>query len=133
VLIFVDSSIVIFLVEQPKRWGALATARLATIQSQNDRIVVSDLTRLECRVMPLRNGDTKLLADFDTWFATPDITISPLPPPVFERATAIRAHHRLRLADALNLATAIEAGCGLFLTSDVALAVFPDIKVDIVS
>jgi predicted nucleic acid-binding protein len=54
-----------------------------------------------------------------------------LPPSVFERATAIRAHHRLRLADSLNLATAIDAGCGLFLTSDVALAAFPDIKVEI--
>jgi hypothetical protein len=31
--------------------------------------VASDLTRLECRVKPLRMGDTMLLADFDHFFA----------------------------------------------------------------
>jgi predicted nucleic acid-binding protein len=133
VLIYLDSSIVIYFVEQPTHWGPLATARLAAIHAQNDKIVVSDLTRLECRVMPMRTGDTRMLSDFDTWFASPDIIITPLPPPVFERATTIRARHRLRLADALNLAAALAAGCDLFLTRDALLSAFPDIKVEVVN
>lgn len=132
-LIYLDSNIVIFFIEQPKHWGPLATARLAAIHSQNDQIVVSDLTRLECRVMPMRLGNTQLLTEFDTWFASPGIFIAPLPAPVFERATSIRAQHRLRLADALNLAAAVEAGCDLFLTSDAALSTFPEIPVEVMS
>src|SRR5262245_23283764 len=57
---------------------ARARARLATLAAAGDRAAVSDLTRLECRVKPLRLGDPPLLADYETFFAVPDLVWLPL-------------------------------------------------------
>ena len=46
---------------------------MAQLVAAGDRAAVSDLTRLECRVKPIRLGDASLLADYDAFFAAPDL------------------------------------------------------------
>lgn len=98
-----------------------------------DQAAVSDLTRLECRVKPIRLDDASSLADDDAFFAAPDLLSLPLPRPVFERATEIHARHGFGLGDSLNLATAVEHGCGHFLTNDAQLRRFPDLMVEVLA
>jgi predicted nucleic acid-binding protein len=59
-IVFLDTNIVIYAVENPPTFGALALARLGALRSAGDSFMISDLTRMECLVGPLRSGDTTL-------------------------------------------------------------------------
>jgi predicted nucleic acid-binding protein len=131
VLTYLDSVIVIYLIEQPPVFGARAATKVGAILANGDRLAVSDVVRLECRVGPLMAGNATRLAEFDAFFASPDVQVVPVTTAVFDRAALIRARHRFRLADSLNLAAAVEAGCGALLTNDQRLSRFPDVPVEV--
>jgi uncharacterized protein len=133
VLIFLDSNIVIYLIEQPADWGIAASARVETILDAGDQMVVSDLVRMECRVRPLALHDSQGLADFDEFFASEKLQVAPITAATCDRAAAIRAKQRFRPLDALHLAAAIESGCAGFLTHDQRLSGFPDIPIEILA
>jgi predicted nucleic acid-binding protein len=130
-MVFLDTNIVIYLIENPPVFGARATATVTTLLSAGDTIAVSDLVRLECRVGPLRHGNTALLAQFDAFFTSPDVQVFPLTAAVCDRATVIRATHLFKTPDALQLATAIIHGCDRFLTNDTRLNACTDIAVEV--
>jgi len=132
-IVYLDSMIVIYLIEGPGPLRVRARARLAQITAAGDETAISHLIRLECRVKPIRVSDVSLLADYDAFFNAPDLLRFSLPEPVFERATEIRAQYGFKLGDSLNLAAAVEHGCGLFLTNDVQLRRFPDIPVEVLT
>lgn len=70
-LVYLDTVICIYAVEGAPAFQARARARLATLRSAGDQPAISDLTWLECRVKPIRLGDTVALADMEA-FLTPD-------------------------------------------------------------
>jgi predicted nucleic acid-binding protein len=130
-LVYLDSVIVIYAVEGARPFQARARAMLAALAAAGDRAAVSDLTRLECRVEPLRLGDAPLLADYETFFAAPELVWSPLASSVYERAARIRADYGFKLGDSLHLAAAVEHGCRRFSTNDMRLGGFPDVIVEV--
>jgi predicted nucleic acid-binding protein len=70
-------------------------------------VFASDLTRLECRVWPIREGDDELLRQFDDFFASEDLTRIPITAETFDLATDLRGLHGTKTPDALHLAAAI--------------------------
>src|SRR5262245_2811231 len=126
-LIFCDSVILIYYLDAAGPLQVRAATRLTALQTAGDRVAVNELVRMECRVGPLRANDAGRLAAFDAFFADPSVQFLPLTAAVFERATAVRAHHGFATADAVNLATAAEHSCGRFLTNDARLVRFPDV------
>src|SRR3954447_22696755 len=102
-LVFLDSVIVIYAIEGSARFQARANARLATMGPTGDTKAVSALTRLECRVRPLRVGDATRIADFDRFLTAADVQMIDITIAVFERAAEIRAYHGFKLADSLHL------------------------------
>jgi predicted nucleic acid-binding protein len=132
-IVYLDSMIVIHLVEGPGPFGIRARARLSRIATTGDETAISHLVRLECRVKPIRVSDASVLADYDAFFNAPNLLRFPLPEPVFDRATEIRAQYGFGLGDSLHLATAVEHRCGLFLTNDARLRLFPDITVEVLT
>lgn len=84
-------------------------------------LVFTELTRLECRVKPLKTGNTLQLAGYERIFAMPSYRFVPLNKAVFDLATELRAQHGLKTPDALHLAAAISAGCDEFWTNDLRL------------
>jgi predicted nucleic acid-binding protein len=129
--VYCDSVIPIYYFEGAPPFKTRATTRLTALWAAGDVIVISDLVRLECRMLPIRLGDTDRLAQYDTLFAQPNVTLAPITTAVFDRATLIRATHNFKLADALHLAAAAVAGCDLFLTNDTRLSAFTDIPVEV--
>jgi len=129
-LIFVDTNILIYHLEANPDLGAAASARLAALHEAGDQVVVSDLVRLECWVGPLKSADSELLSRYDGFFVLPDVRVVALTSVVCDRAAVIRATHGFRTPDALNLAAALESGCGTFLTHDLRLAMFPELAVE---
>lgn len=130
-LIYCDSMILIYLLDTVGPLHLRAVARLAAMQHDGDTLAFSDLTRLECRVRPLRLRAVQTLADLDAFFARPDIHRVPITSAVFDQAAVIRAEYGFRLADALHLAAATGGGCDRFLTNDSRLSAFPDLAVEV--
>ena len=87
---------------------------------------------MECRVKPLREGNTALLQDSDDYFAEVVEETVVLSRAVIDRATDIRARYGFRTPDALHLAAAVVSGCHVFLTNDYRLNRFPDIAMDVI-
>lgn len=132
-MVFLDAGPTIYLIEQPPAWGPKATARVSALLAGGERLAVSDLIRMECRVGPLRAGDARLLTQFDLFFASPDVEVLPVSAAVCDRAAAIRAAHGFKPLDSLHLAAAAEHGCTLFLTGDARLTRFPDLTVEVLT
>ena len=130
-LIYCDSVILIYFFDHVGDLQKRAADRLAALSAASDRIAVSDLVRMECRVMPIRNGDKIKLDLFDNFFTSPDVVHIPLASAVLDRATQIRAQHHFKTIDSINLAAAVEHGCDRFLTNDHRLGRFLDIAVEI--
>jgi predicted nucleic acid-binding protein len=95
-------------------------------------LTASDLTRMECRVKPLREGNVDLLKDYDDFFASAVAKIMALSREVMDRATEIRARYSFKTPDAVHLAAAVAANCNVFLTNDHRLDRFPDIAIEVV-
>jgi uncharacterized protein len=131
VLIYLDACIVIYLIELPPGFGVRALNRFAALTAANDVAIISELTRLECRSLPLGAGDTVTLGQFDHFFASSVGPVLQLTRAVCERATEIRGLYNFRTADSLHLAAAVESGCGTFLTNDTRLSRFTGLTVEI--
>jgi predicted nucleic acid-binding protein len=130
-VIYFDSVIFIYLLDHTGSFNLRATARLAALLAAGDQVAFSDLTRLECRVHPLRHGDAVKLAAFGAFFARSDVLRVPITTAVFDLATQIRATYNFKLADSLHLAAAVEARCGCFLTNDTRLGSCTHIPVEV--
>jgi len=121
VAVYLDSCIVIYQTEEIEPWAGRLRLALANLTTPD--VVVSDLVRLECRVVPLRNGASELLERFE--MALSELTLAPLTSQVFDRAAELRARHRIKTPDALHLAAALEYGCEEFWTNDERFASLP--------
>ena len=130
-LIYLDSNIVIYLIEQSPSFGARARARIAALRAAGDAIVVSDLSRLECRSNAVAAADQVTLDLYDVFFRQAVARLMPLSRSVVDRATEIRGRYRFKTPDALHLAAAVEAGCQSFLTNDLRLNRFADLVVEL--
>jgi predicted nucleic acid-binding protein len=130
-LIYLDSCIVIYLIEQPPGFGPRASSRAGKLFAAGDKVVVSDLTRLECRCHPLAAGDTATLGHFDLFFAKTAEKVVQLTTAVCDRATEIRAKYHFKTPDAIHLAAAVEAGSDVFLTNDTRLNSFTGLAVEV--
>lgn len=130
-LVYLDSVICIYAVEGAPPFRTRARAKLGALKAAADQPAISDLTWLECRVKPIRQGDVVALADMEAFLTGSDVVRVPMPPAVYERGCRIRAIHNYKLGDALHLAAAVESGCAVFLTNDYRLSSFPDITVEV--
>ena len=126
-LIYLDTAPLIYLVEHVPHYAEIVAKRL----SSTDTVVISDLTRLECRVKPLREGDNSVLDDFDRFFNESVGAILMLSREVMDRATDIRAYYRFKTPDAIHLAAANVSGCDVFLTNDRRLEGFTELPIEV--
>ena len=129
VRLYLDAAPLIYTVEQVSGYAAAVDARLSAAEVVQ---VASDLTRMECRVKPLRDGNGELLKDYDDYFEGAVAELVALSSEVIDRATAIRAQYGFKTPDAIHLAAAVTSGCTVFLTNDHRLDRFPDITVEVI-
>jgi predicted nucleic acid-binding protein len=97
----------------------------------NMRTAVSRLTWLECRIGPIKAGDSALLAVYDDFFARPDLLTVEMDAKAVELATVIRAYHGLKTPDALQAACCLQLGAAhVLVTGDAAFRRVPGLKVE---
>jgi predicted nucleic acid-binding protein len=95
VRVFLDSCIVIYLFQAPDPIRKSVRRAVLDGIANGLEVLVSDLTRLECRVWPLREQASELLATFDRFFQSQELRYTRLNRTVFDLATELRAEGRL--------------------------------------
>lgn len=128
--IYLDAAPAIYLVEDVAPYKTVLDSLLS---NPSARVVVSDLTRMECRVRPIRINDMELLADFDQFFDGGGAEVTPLTRVVIDLATDLRARYGFKTPDSIHLAAAIESGCSIFVTNDHRLDRCTEIAVQVLS
>ena len=122
-ILFFDACALIYLIEGAEPFASHVRTRIAELARANTayRVAISRLSCLECRVGPMKTGDTRSLDKYDAFFNRPDVMVIELTPQVVDLATAIRVRHGLRTPDALQAASCLQAGPEhLFLTGDIS-------------
>jgi predicted nucleic acid-binding protein len=132
--LFLDACAIIYLIESQEQLGQ-KTRFLVTQALQNKaQLVISRLSFLECRILPLKQKDDELLLRYNEFFNLPSLHIVELTADVINLATDLRANYSssLRTPDALQLACALKANADKFLTGDKKLASIQEIEILIV-
>lgn len=131
---YLDASAIIYLLEGSAATRQAVAGRIASAEADpTGRLLTSHLSRLECRVKPMREGNASLLATYDAFFARRRLVVLDVSAPVIDRATDLRVRYGFKTPDAIHLACAIHAGSDAFVTRDAALARCTDLRVELVS
>ena len=130
--LYLDASAIIYGIEGAPASRNTLIARVAHAEDMESGIVfTSRLSRLECRVKPLRDRDTELLKKYDEFFTRRRFTVVEISAPIVEKATELRAGYGFKTPEAIHLATAIAQRADLFLTGDAALARCAEVTVGV--
>lgn len=117
-LIHLDAGVVIGLLDADDTHHETASAALARALRRGDQLAMAASAFAECLVGPHRRGP-RAVAVVNDLFARLPIEIVDLDAGVARAAAALRARHtRLRLPDALVIATAIERSANELITAD---------------
>ena len=116
--VYLDSCIAIYLVEEHLDYGPRLATILADLSKDTEIFLqLSDLTELECLVLPLRQKNQPVLDKYRDWFES--VEILSLGRDVFRRAAQFRADFaNLKTPDAIHLATAQQYACDQLWTND---------------
>ena len=117
-MIYIDASGLIYSVERVEPYRTLLEPMWQEAQDGNITIVSSPLLVIETLVKPLRDGNTEIEMQYRELFASGAVRLLDASYEVFEETASIRAETGLKTPDALHAATAILAGCTLFITND---------------
>jgi predicted nucleic acid-binding protein len=131
--LYLDANSIIYSIEGVADFRLAVLGWIEKAEAAEGVVVTSRLSRLECRVKPLRDENTELLERYEGFFARPGLDLVELGAEVIERATELRAAHNFKAPDALHLASALVARGDTFLTGDQALRRCPGIEVEVLS
>ena len=116
--IYLDTSAIIYSVERNEPYFTLLAPAWRQAEAGQLVVVCSELVIAETLVRPIREGHSDLVAAFLAVFAAPEVGLIPTTRQLWEDTARLRAETGLKTPDALHAATALRAGCALFVTND---------------
>jgi len=116
--IYLDTSAIIYSVERNEPYFTLLAP--AWRQAEAGQLVVAcgELVIAETLVRPMREGNAKLETAYRAVFAAPEVDLVPATRELWDDTARLRAETGLKTPDALHAATALRAGCSLFVTNE---------------
>ena len=123
-LVFVDTMPFIYHIEEhPVYVETVEAFFIGALRDKNYRLMTSVLTLGEVLVQPYRKGDEALVAEYEEIICGTDgLLVVPIDQITSRKAARLRADHSLKMADALQLASALVNGADYFLTNDKGIA-----------
>jgi uncharacterized protein len=121
-MIYLDSCLLIYLIERPNDQGRMVSATLATMQlARADRqsFSISPLVKCECLVGPIKRGDPMLEQAYNELFL--QFLSLDMPEIIYLQAAELRARFGVNTPDALHLACAQHHDCEELWTNDARL------------
>jgi predicted nucleic acid-binding protein len=129
--IFIDTAPIIYYIEAHPQFGPLAKEVVSAFQSGNLSAYSSVITLAEILPKPIERRDEKLAKRFAEFLKHGrNLTMIEISEAIAEAAGKLRGHYSfLKTVDAIQLATALDVGAEAFLTNDVKLQQFNELKV----
>jgi len=128
--IFLDTSPLIYFVEQKPGYEALIDEIFSRIDQGNLAAVTSVVGLAECLIRPIRQGDVAVEKDFTALITQGQgVTFVSLDRDAALQAAALRAKYNVSLNDAFQLAAALWSSCDAFLTNDYQLSRVQEIPI----
>lgn len=132
--VYVDANILIYRVEQVQPYLNASLPLWNALRMGSQPVVTSELSLLEVQVKPIQLGDATLQRLFRRiLYNVKGLTCLPITRQTLETAAQLRATNGLKTPDAIHAATALLAGCTLFVTNDPAFRRVPSLNVAILS
>lgn len=117
-IVYLDTSVIIYTVEANPLYYSLLQPLWRKFQTGEIELVTSELTLMETLIVPLRQANTSLINDYEQLLLSSEIRLVSITQTLLKSAANLRATTNLKTPDAIHAATAINAGCTLFLTND---------------
>ena len=118
--ILMDSAPIIYFLEDHPEFGPRFADIFDRAEGGDYELVISTVSLAEVLTGPLRLGNEELADDYRAALtAPPTWLVADLTPEIAHRAARIRGRSRLRLPDAVQVATALETSCIALVTHDV--------------
>ena len=128
--IYFDTSPFIYLLEKNPEYYDLVKQFFLDCYNDENELYTSTVTIEEYCIIPYRNSNQKIISDFYKLIKDMDIKIIDVDSEVADRAARIRAEYKsFKGMDSLQLATACETECEVFLTNDKQLRQFTEIHI----
>lgn len=130
--IYLDTAPVIYLVERHAEFFDQVSAVFRRVDEGQLTVVASPITLAECLVGAYRTQQTQAAIDFRDCLTQESTDFVEISAEIGDRAAQLRVKYNLALIDALQIATALVAGCEAFLTNDVQLRRVTEVKIIVV-
>ncbi|PAX51135.1 type II toxin-antitoxin system VapC family toxin [Brunnivagina elsteri] len=131
--IYIDTSIIIYTIEGNPDYYSLLQALWSKFYAGEILLISSELILLEVLVVPLRNGNNSLVADYEELLLSSEIRLIPISQSILRQAANLRATSNLKTPDAIHATTALSVSCNQFITNDKGFRNVPGLPVVILS
>ena len=129
-VIGVDTALFIYLWEHHPRYYSLSEVLFDYLKEPQVEGVTSIITLIEACIHPKRQGREDLVQAYEqALLHSQQVRTLPVHTALARRTVALRAQYDIRVPDALQIATAMEAGATAFVTNDRRLAKVQEIQV----
>jgi predicted nucleic acid-binding protein len=132
-IIGLDTAPLIYYIEENPKYLSTLQPFFEALDRREFSIVTSTITLLEVLVHPIRQNNHQLVQQYRNILSNAvGIEMFPLDINISEYAAQLRGEYNIRTPDAIQMATAIQAGATYFLTNDIALPEIPDLRILVV-
>jgi predicted nucleic acid-binding protein len=129
-VIGVDTMPFIYLWERHPRYLPFSEILFRTLKEPRVQGITSLVTLIEACVLPRREGRQDLVEAYErALLHSQQVQTLPIDANLARRAVILRAEYNVRVADALQIAAALEAGATAFVTNDRRLVRVQDLHV----
>jgi predicted nucleic acid-binding protein len=127
--VYLDTNVFIYAVEAVAEYASAVEALFGRMEDGAISAVTSELTLAEALAKPFEAGRHDIAQVYEAMLAPSDwLAVLPIERSILIEAAMLQAKLRLRLPDAIHVATAIAAGCHTLLSNDRRLRVPPVIE-----
>ena len=129
-IVGLDTTPLIYFIEKNATYHPLVRPFFVAMAARKFLVVTSTITLVETLVHPIRNNHHQLAGRYrEILLNTANLTTYDLTPDIAQKAAEIRANYQIRTPDAIQLAAALQGDAAFFLTNDLNLKKFAEIKV----
>lgn len=131
--VYIDTSVVIYTIEGNPDYYSVLQPLWSKFYAEEIQVVSSELILMEVLVVPLRNSNNSLVADYEELLLSSQVQLIPISQSILLQAANLRATTSLKTPDAIHAATALSASCNQFITNDKGFRNVPGLSAVILS
>jgi predicted nucleic acid-binding protein len=129
--IYLDTNIIVYAVEEPVPLTKGQAALFDAIDDGSIQAFTSELALAECLVHPLAANDTRLASAYERFLGSEtELELVPLDRHILIAAAHFRALTKMKLPDAIHVASAMSRGATVFLTADRRIKAPPELRIE---